>query len=325
MRVGLWRWIRIWIPIVKFHPALTFCSRLRTKLQANRLKLLSRIWKEHPFHSAVVVGVAANGNRILKFRRGVPLGKKGALLQIPQDEIIFEEVRRFGHWETSESLFLGQAMARLQKGDGVIETLLLDIGANTGLVTLQTLLSTKLRPRVVVVEPITRHVEAIKYNLREISRDFQIEVLPFALAPVNGFATIYTEARNHGNTSLLRDLMPSEKFLESEIVLMAVSDFVENHLQGNESIFLKSDTQGFDARILSRFPADVWHRVEAAVIEVWAMRDIESEDVEKCLQNWKGFRYASWSAGGRHQVSLTEISDFWLSKSLDSRNLFLRR
>lgn len=122
---------------MRFHPALTFRSRLRTKLQANRLQLLGNFWKGHPFHSAFVVGEAANGNRILRLRRGMPLGKKGALLQIPRDEIIFEEVRKFGHWEPAESLFLSQAMARLQERDGIIETLLLDIGAKTGLVTLQ--------------------------------------------------------------------------------------------------------------------------------------------------------------------------------------------
>jgi hypothetical protein len=81
-----------------------------------------------------------------------------------------------------------------------------------------------------------------------------------------------------------------------------------------------------DALILSRIPHRIWENVERAVIEVWAIPEVNEVDVEKLLSMWEGFKYVSWAPNSHANISFTEVSEFWLKKSgKESRNLFLSR
>lgn len=82
-----------------------------------------------------------------------------------------------------------------------------------------------------------------------------------------------------------------------------------------------------DALILSRIPMKIWQTVESAVIEVWALPEVEEIDVHNLLAMWKDFNFISWSSnlteGG--DITLSDVEKFWLSKSRLERNLFLSK
>ncbi len=249
---------------------------------------------------------------------------KGTRLQIPRDEVIYREVINFGRWEIDEVGFLAKALND-SRHSGQAKKIFLDIGANTGLISLQVLRKSKFSPRAVLIEPLPNHVDAINFNLRSISKNIQIDVHPIALATTNGISTIFTEGGNNGNSSLFPGQVPDTDSFSTEIELMDAFDFAGKYLSGDERIVLKSDTQGFDASILGRFPNSVWKRIDAAVIEIWAIPEISPADVALCIENLTDFRFVSWSGKSKERISLDEVSQFWLSKNLESRNLFLRR
>lgn len=112
-------------------------------------------------------------------------------------------------------------------------------------------------------------------------------MVPFALAAESGSATIFTEGFNHGNSSLIRDLVASDNVIQTENDVQSVAEFADEFLTGvdsHERIVLECDTQGFDALILSRIPTEVWMRVNAAVVEVWAIPEINDAEVAKWLE-----------------------------------------
>lgn len=88
---------------------------------------------------------------------------------------------------------------------------------------------------------------------------------------------------------------------------------------------IKCDTQGMDAQILSRLPKKVWHNCQAAIIEVWAISEVTKEDVENLLFMCQEFGYVSWQPEFGKRIEFNEVSKFWLSKSGEKKNLFLRK
>jgi hypothetical protein len=80
-----------------------------------------------------------------------------------------------------------------------------------------------------------------------------------------------------------------------------------------------------DALTLSRFPKEVWEKCEAAIIEVWAHEEISESEVARLLSMFQNFEQMGWKPifGDTPEVQLSEISEFWLSKSGAQRNLFL--
>jgi FkbM family methyltransferase len=256
--------------------------------------------------------------------RKSPLGSKDFELNIPRDEVIFKDVQHFGRWEADEVSFLTKA---LNKSLGRVERkkIFLDIGANTGLISRQVLLKSKIETHAILVEPIPAHIEAINFNLRDLANHLHIDVHEVALGSRNATATIFTEGRNQGNSSLVRSVVPESDFQSTEIQVIDIDEFTRANLAGSEKIILKSDTQGFDASILARLSPDIWERVEAAVVEIWAIPEISADDVSQCLKNWADFTFVSWTGRGKGKVTRDEISSFWLQKNSDTRNLFLRK
>ena len=103
------------------------------------------------------------------------------------------------------------------------------------------------------------------------------------------------------------------------------SDFAEEIQTRFNRFVIKSDTQGLDAQILAQFPPSIWLQTERAVIEIWAIEEIEDQDVAKCLELWNVFDFISWSASDFKRLTIEEIGNFWLGKSGECRSLFLSR
>ena len=175
---------------------------------------------------------------------------------------------------------------------------------------------------VFLFEPIPRHVSAIERNLRNLP---SIHINEFALSNENGQSEIYTQTTNHGNTSLLKSVVPSDELISTTIELVDAAEYCNKFLNGFDNFVIKCDTQGMDALILSRIPNRIWERTEVAIIEVWALPEIREQDVTRLLAMCQNFNYASWTPNSRERIDLDEISEYWLSKSGTFRNLFLSK
>ena len=86
------------------------------------------------FSGSRIVGATFNGNTLLQLNKKYALGDKGTVLELPRDSVIFESVQKRGVWELDKSKFLAHGLKRACRNTDKVA--LLDIGANTGLVTL---------------------------------------------------------------------------------------------------------------------------------------------------------------------------------------------
>jgi FkbM family methyltransferase len=274
------------------------------------------------FFGARYVGAASNGNHFLQLNKDYALGCKGDVLELPFDEKIYKQIKNSGSWELEESKFLARGLKKAFESQHT-KTALLDIGANTGLVTLQALRLSNTTNEVFLFEPLSKHTSAIRHNLRNF---LNIHINEFALSDINGKAEIFTEATNHGNTSLFKSVIPDIGMISTQIQLVQTTEYCEKFLKNFDSYVIKCDTQGMDALILSRLPKRIWENCESAIIEVWSLDKINKKDVDSLLSKCQDFAQVSWHPNARgREVELSEVREFWLSKSGSARNLFLSK
>jgi FkbM family methyltransferase len=294
-------------------------------------RIVSRIWSsgrdaaiKMRILGARPVGIDEFENGLLILNRASLLGDKGELVTTPLDHTIFKYVADHGEWEPEESRFLANLLkASGSNGKDKDHLALIDIGANSGLVTKQVLRLSGSECSLVLVEPIPNHVKAIRANLMQLQQSNQIKIVEAALDEITGERTIQIQVSNRGNSSFLSSAMPNSEVKELTVKVLAVQEFVNEYLNGFRKFLIKSDTQGFDSKILSLLPTDVWNKCEGAVIEVWALPEIELEHVKNLIGMWGHFSEFNWEADGSAPTNLREISSFWLSKSGKSRNLFI--
>jgi FkbM family methyltransferase len=312
---------RAWIPLPKFLPIDTFPHRFVKKFTLIINNLLRNLGALLGIIGARKVGNSINGNVLLRLNKSYPLGKKGLVLELPRDRTIYNRVKRYGSWEINESIFLALGLKAVEdKSDSKIA--FLDIGANTGLVTLQVLNHSNSNSDFFLFEPIPKHVDAIKHNLGKMPN---IQINEFALSNLNGSAIIYTDTYNKGNSSLFKALVPEGKHVKTLINLVDADEWCKSNLKKYTGFVLKSDTQGMDSLILSRIPEKIWKAVECAIIEVWALPEIDSLSVVNLLDRFQDFGFVSWDSYSGQSVSIEEVRDFWLNKNGDSRNLYLSK
>ena len=312
---------RAWIPLPKILPIKTFPHRLLRKFTLIINNLMRNLGAISGIIGARKVGNSMNGNVLLRLNKSYPLGKKGLVLELPRDRTIYNRVKRYGCWEFNESTFLAQGLKTAEnKSDSKIA--FLDIGANTGLVTLQVINYSNSESDFFLFEPIPKHVDAIKYNLGKMPN---VQINEFALSNLNGSAFIYTDNYNKGNSSLIKAVVPDRKYVKTLINLVDADEWCKSNLKEYTGFVIKSDTQGMDSLILSRIPEEIWKAVECAIIEVWALPDINSLTVMNLLYRFQDFSYASWDPFSGQLVSMEEIRDFWLNKNGESRNLYLSK
>jgi hypothetical protein len=178
--------------------------------------LIHSILSMYGFSGAKLVGKTDYGNSYLKLNKNCALGYKGSTIELPRDQTIYKYIKLYGYWEIEEANFLAKFLKKLCENKD-FNVAFLDIGANTGLVTLQTMNIANTDNSVFLFEPIPRHVLAIKHNLRGFSN---IYINNFALSSKNGRSKIYTQINNHGNTSLIKSLVPSNRCITTSIKLV---------------------------------------------------------------------------------------------------------
>ena len=313
-----------WIPFTSPRPLVSFPQRLSVKIGRIIRDSILLLCARCGISGAKIVGKTNEGNSLLRLNKNGCLGSKGSLIEAPRDRSIFESIRKYGNWEIKVSEFLSESLKKIGPNpDG--KSVLLDIGANVGLVTVQALNMSKVQNDVYLFEPLENHVNAIRHNVSNIVRACNVHVVEVALSDKDGVAVIYTEVSNRGNSSLLTSVVPLNDRNQIEISTVETSRYMTNLLMGYSRIVIKCDAQGMDALILARFPNDAWEKVFCACVEVWALPDISSTDVDNLIEAWSTFEYISWSPDFDSAVDLSDVRNYWLSKSNDQRNLFLKR
>jgi len=264
--------------------------------------------------------------KVLRLNRKSSLGKKGELVYLPSDETICNFVRLRGNWEIDDCRFLVSEINRHSNcGIQGSDTLFLDIGANSGLISKQVRKLLGREIPMILVEPIPMHVEAIRLNLEIFAEGQNISIIQGALGDADGVGNIYIQESNRGNTSLLHEAMMKHQSKTMRINLIDTDRFSNEYLNKFKSIVLKSDTQGFDAKILSRIPPKAWSSINSAVIEVWALPEVELSDIGRLIGIWRDlakFKFYS-SSNASIELTLEEIELLWGSKSGKSMNLRL--
>ena len=315
--------------VVNPFPIKTFPERLIIKWRYIAHLIFDPIGTSLGFYGARILGVTPIGNTLLQLNKDYALGCKGTILELPKDQVIYKNVKNRGTWDLIGSKFLADGLKKASQ-QAHTKTALLDIGANTGLVTLQAMNLSNTTNEVFLFEPIPRHASAIKQNLRNLTN---VHVSEFALSNVNGNAEIFTDATNHGNTSLFNSVVPEIGMISTQVLLVETTEYCEKFLKSFNSFVIKCDTQGMDALILSRFPEWIWENCVSAHIEVWSLSETSKKDVDGLLSKCQEFDHVSWSLnttieGGvelGNEVELDEVREFWLGKSGSYRNLFLSK
>jgi len=313
------RILRLLFPFPRPFPLSTFVERLWYKnVHIYSWFVLSEIHAS----GAKLLKLVPNELQMLELNRKSPLGLKGSKLILPKDKVIFEWVRRRGLWELEEVKFLSVSAQH----HGQKSLVLIDIGGQAGLITRQILIKQEEKFKsALIVEPIRRHLEAIEYNCNKWISNGLLKVFPFALDLTNGHKVISIDVNNSGNSSLIAGAMFNKDASLEDVESRLVSDFEAMAAEYGSKYILKSDIQGMDAKILSQLSDIFWDGVEAAVIEIWALPEISIDNVAKLLEKWSHFTFVSWSPLMKKNTSLSQVEEFWTSKSGATRNLFLHR
>lgn len=294
-------------------------GKLRRYLREPRVLLA-----ESGLVGAKIVGASDSGNTLLALNRRSPLGPRGTIVALPRDRVVFESVRQEGSYSPDVSEFLREGLDRATQER--TRAALLDIGANTGLVSLQTMNLAKESHDYFLFEPLPRHVDAIRHNLSQTSAQEKVHVHQVALSNKTGTATIFTEHLNHGNSSFLQEAIvyPTEQ-IQTPVKTVDTARFFRGFGKEFDRLVIKCDTQGMDALILSLIPPKIWEKVERLAVEVWALPHTSELDVGRVLKMCQHFDSVSWSPGLTEEIDIQEVFDFWTSKSSQERNLFLSR
>lgn len=311
------------VKMEEFRPSVRALSvHIFKKLMKGRDEKIHEYLCDIGLTGAKIAGMASSGNALLKLNRNYPLGARGTVIELAEDSVIFRQVRLRGRWEPEISEFLKEGL----DATGNIESraALLDIGANAGLISIQTMLMARHAHEYFLFEPLPQHVAAIKQNVAARSSIFH--VVPKALSKSAGFATIHTEKRNYGNSSVHKSALSNPRLkMSTQIETVDTQNFFMDFGTEFGRFVIKSDTQGMDALILSRIPEHIWKKTVRAVVEIWALPEVDEQDVRRLLAMWREFGTMSWHRELSPRVELSEIEEFWISKSGRQQNLFLKR
>ena len=312
--------IKKWIPFTKISPLKTFLSRLINKIFFIAQLIASKIG----LRGAKVITKLSDGNYQVKLNNDSSLGKKGTIINLPKDNVIFEYVKIYGFWAKNESQFLSQAIQAAHNSPQT-KVALIDIGANVGLVTLSTMNLSKTLTDIHLFEPVPIHASALKHNLKNLTVSGEVFVNGFGLSSKPGRKIIYRDKGNSGNSSVFKTAVGIQNREEIKISLMSAERYYEDNLKRYDKLILKSDIQGLDAEVLSNFPVEFWNKVEAAVVEVWAFTEIKSDEVADFIAKISSFGSISWDPNFQKRTTFKEVEDFWLSKNNQQRNLYLSK
>jgi FkbM family methyltransferase len=313
--------IRQRVPVAKFSPIETFLYRTYWKIMFVTLSNMPERFRNLTSFTKIIDQNA--GITTVELRRRCRLGEKGSMLSLVEDDVIFRTVSYLGSWEPEESKFLSSRLRKLRKRNSVEQVCLVDLGANTGLISRQTIRRLDFEPYTFLIEPIDKHMRCAKFNVRA-QENSRYTFLQVALGRFKGEIEIYSQFGNFGNSSLSSDLVPEKNKIVEKVKLETPS-IIEDATNSFTQVVLKSDLQGYDAYVCSELSHAFWEKVDSGVIEVWATAEQDLNEVDIACKVFNRYFDLSWSYLFNTRISVVELSSFWLSKSEQWKNLYLRR
>ena len=290
------------------------------------ISVLKTIW-HHMHQFRIFLGVTpfrvidetSNGLVFLSARISTPLARRGEVIAIPRDQMIFSYVRNFGQWGLDEAEFLVHA-ARSRKCLEECSFQLIDLGAHAGLVSKIFLDNFRdEKTSAVLVDPLVENFQAQKHNLQKYKT--RIQFCNMALSNNSGSAEFEIDLKNIGASRLHDREKNNEASILQQVQTISVPDFESKYLQNSSSIILKSDLEGFDVQAVNMFSDEVWQRIIAGVIEIDPSTKLDEKDLRTLTTRLSRFNV---STNSNRPESLTpiEIESIWVQEKRTSSNLY---
>lgn len=164
------------------------------------------------------------------------------------------------HWQVEELLFTKKILDKLPSA------VVVDVGANMGLFTRQVLGWCNNVARAYAYEPEPENFACLTHNLACFTNVVSEMV---GLAEKDGILKLFLDLQNCGNFSLLENQVASARSTgATEVRVVDVRTEALRWMAGDLPIFYKSDTQGYDEKIITLLPDVIWSQIVGGVIEI---------------------------------------------------------
>lgn len=250
-----------------------------------------------------------------------PLKVGRSTVTLPVDSIITPRTLAYGHWHDEHTRLIRE----LVKKNPTRKHLLVDVGANLGLVTRQLLGPMPEAWRGgICFEPEANNVQSLRHNVAPLPG---VTVVAKGLSNINGAAPLYVDLGNSGDCSLhaLPDGINRSGIDEQMIELISTEDAFNMIMQSKQDadrIVWKSDTQGHDLKIISSMPSSFWNQVDVAMIEVRSSTS-DNAEIERFLDIAATYKYRYSVKRTPAPVSMQELASFCRLKSPSEFDLLL--
>lgn len=186
----------------------------------------------------------------------------GETLELIVDDVITPHVLSSGRWQPDEINFLSAYASRQP-------CILVDVGANIGLVTRQLMHGNTNIKAAICFEPHPKNFSFLCRNLAHLEHCYPQKS---ALSTSEGELQFYEDTHNIGNYSLIPGAVSGKEHRISVVKCLKASDETVLDPLPKEfrllPIIWKSDTQGFDEAIVTSLSDEFWGRVQAGVMEI---------------------------------------------------------
>lgn len=250
-----------------------------------------------------------------------PLFKAGGgeFVELPLDDVIAPFVLTHGHWQMEELEFFA---AHQPAGPSV----LIDVGANIGLVTRQLIHRLPSLAAALCFEPHPANFRWLSRNLAHLPQCHLVQAAIGVGAAQE--LRFYEEVGNVGNYSLNLDAMRGKQYRTSVVQCVPATESqllarLPEALRDRPLIW-KSDTQGFDESIMTSLPDSFWNRVHAGVIEMWRI-ERPAFDRGRLAQILGSFAIRRFGAQRDRNVSVEEILEYSTGSDYRQDDLYFAR
>jgi len=245
------------------------------------------------------------------------LGRAGEALLVPADQVILPTVFTRGSWQPEEIGFFADHLGAAARYS------LLDIGANIGLFSRQMVRAFPQIERLYCFEPSPLNFAALRFNLAPLGDRPGLHFVNAALYTEDSVQTFYQDRANIGNHSLNKGAMHDvSAYDENRVQVLSIARWLDANLSPDERLIWKSDTQGFDERIIASVPWVHWRRIDYAVVEVWRISkpDLDWSEFAARIED-----FPNRSLGIGNPVSTETVLDYLRAEDGVHTDLYLWR
>jgi FkbM family methyltransferase len=235
-------------------------------MKSLRRLLLEKLVARRPRHALQLSGARLNVCALqIRLPERSPLYSRdgGQVVELPLDDVIAPFVLDHGQWQTEELEFIAAHPPPTP-------SVLIDVGANVGLITRQLMHRLPQIRAAACFEPHPGNFRLLERNLAHLPHCYPVQA---AVGERAGDLCFYEEPGNAGNYSLNPDAMRGREYRTSVVKCVPATEAqllapLPEELRHHPVVW-KSDTQGFDELIVTSLPDTFWSRVAVGVMELW--------------------------------------------------------